>query len=172
MPFANPPALSTVFVQGMSPLKPPQTSSLNPTTSSGIQDSINAKLASNRRYLESPFSVSMLPDNSYALWINRQVTHALPVAIAWLANNDGQQPFAFTVSSFPLPTPSQYTPVTPTGDSPTYYSIPASELHAFITFFVAVSLATVPCLAIRAVVTDRSVQMKHVLAGDHFPAQF
>jgi hypothetical protein len=104
----------------------------------------------------------MLPDQSYTLWINRQVTHALPVAIAWLANNDMQQPFSFTVSSFPLSSEQTRAPAN-NDDSPKYF--PSTFLHVFITLLVAVSLTTVPCLSIRAVVSDRAVQTKHVLAG-------
>ena len=167
MPFANPPALSTVFFQGSNPFGIQDNSGLNPTSTSGIQDAINAKLLNNKRYLESPFSVSVLPDKSYALWINRQVTHALPVAVAWLANNDAAQPFSFTVTSFPLPTPSARTPSAPVGTRTALFD--AFALHVLITFFVSVSLATVPCLAIRAVVTDRCAQTKHVLEGSTVP---
>lgn len=151
-----------MFVQGNVPLATQGSSDFIPRLTSSIQDTINVNLGRDRKYMESPFSVSMLPDLTYALWINRQVTHVLPVAIAWLANNDVQQPFVFTVSSFPLssPLPSPSTPAS----SPQYFA--PGFLHIFITFFVAVSLSTVPCLSIRAVVSDRAVQTKHVLAGD------
>jgi hypothetical protein len=167
VPFANPPSLTTVFTQGAAPLGFKQISGLTPTATSSIQDSINSKLATNEKYLESPFSVSILPDMSYALWINRQVTHALPVAIAWLANNDVQQQFAFHVTSSPLYNPPQIFPPN-THIGPRYFE--PYILHIFMSFFVAVALSTVPCLAIRAVVTDRCVQTKHVLAGT--PAVF
>jgi hypothetical protein len=150
-----------MYVQGTAPLDTQEKSGLRPTSTSSVQDAINANLASDKKYMESPFSVSMLPDQSYVLWINRQITHALPVAIAWLANNDKMQPFAFTVSSFPLPSPYQ-PPPRPIAET-TYFT--PLILHMFITFLVAVSLVTVPCLAVRAVVSDRAVQTKHVLAG-------
>ena len=134
-----------------------------------IQDAINFELAKNRKYLESPFSVEMLPDGSYALWVNRQVTHTLPVAIAWLANNDVKQPFAFTVSSTPLQDPPE-SPVSPASKGP--LSIPKSSLHIYMTFLVAVTLSTVPCLSIRAVVADRTVQTKHLLSGTFTPSMF
>ena len=151
-----------MFVQGKAPLTEQGSSGLIPKVTSSIQHSINDNLGRDRKYMESPFSVSMLPDGTYALWINRQVTHALPVAIAWLANNDKDQLFVFTVSSFPLSSPLP-TPSTPE-DSPKYFA--PGILHVFITFLVAVSLSTVPCLSIRAIVSDRAVQTKHVLAGD------
>ena len=162
VPFTNVPDLSTVFTQGAAALSSPQSSGLKAIATSSIQDTINSKLSSNPKYLESPFSVGSLPDKTYALWINRQVTHALPVAIAWLANNDAHQPFAFTVTSSPLYTPPQRFPSN-IPSRPLYF--PPTILHLFITFFVAVTLATVPCLAVRAVVSDRVVQTKHVLAG-------
>jgi hypothetical protein len=152
-----------VFVQGSSPLGAQQDSGLTPTVKPNIQDAINFELAKNRKYLESPFSVGMLSDRSYALWVNRQVTHSLPVAIAWLANNDAQQPFAFTVSSTPLQDPPRDSPVSPASKEP--LSISKYLLHIYMTFLVAVTLSTVPCLSIRAVVADRTVQTKHLLSG-------
>ncbi len=153
-----------MYVQGTAPLDSLEKSGLKPTPTSSVQDTINANLANDKKYMESPFSVSMLPDQSYVLWINRQITHALPVAIAWLANNDKMQPFAFTVSSFPLPSPYN-PPPRPKDDAPKTTYFPPLILHMFITFLVALSLVTVPCLAVRAVVSDRAVQTKHVLAG-------
>ncbi len=167
VPFANPASLSTVFVQGSSPLGSQQDSGLTSTVKPNIQDAINFELAKNRKYLESPFSVGMLPDGSYALWINRQVAHTLPVAIAWLANNDARQPFAFTVSSAPLQDPPRDSPVSPASKEP--LSIPNFLLHIYMTFLVAVTLSTVPCLSIRAVVADRTVQTKHLLSGTFTP---
>ena len=112
----------------------------------------------------------MLPDQSYALWINRQVTHSLPVAIAWLANNDIRQPFAFTVFSTPLQDPPRQSPLSPADQQPR--SLPKALLHIFMTFLVAIALATVPCLSIRAVVADRTVQTKHLLSGNDTPKTY
>jgi len=91
------------------------------------------------------------------------------VAIAWLANNDVKQPFAFTVSSTPLQDPPESS-VSPASKGP--LSIPKSSLHIYMTFLVAVTLSTVPCLSIRAVVADRTVQTKHLLSGTFTPSMF
>jgi ATP-binding cassette subfamily A (ABC1) protein 3 len=121
------------------------------TSTTSLIETLNAKNANpqSNSNMESAFSFDATL-GKYGLYINRQYTHAVPVALNYLASNfqqAGKQPVSFTLFSAPLPF---------------RIDLPPPDVTIFL-LITMLAFAFAPGFVVSKAVTERVSKARHLL---------
>jgi ATP-binding cassette subfamily A (ABC1) protein 3 len=146
------PAVSTIYNTGSGVAGTPSLTVKQQSSTAELIATLNAKNSnpSSDSNMESAFSFD-ITSSKYGIYVNRQYTHALPVALNYLASNaqppSGKPAITFTLFSAPLP----------------FKVREVAQGTSTFLLFVVFALSFIPGYVVSKAVTERVSKARHLL---------